>query len=203
MTHSLQTAHPWHGVSPGAQAPETVTCFIELVPTDTVKYEVDKVSGLLKVDRPQKFSNLCPMPYGFIPQSLCDERVAALARGTGATVTRGDQDPMDICVLCERPMDRGGILLSARPIGGLRMIDGSEADDKIIAVLVDDAAYGAFTDIADVPHALVDRLRHYFLTYKTIPGESAPRVTIAEVYGAKAAQTVIAASLADYCSRFP
>jgi len=183
--------------------PEIVTCYIELVPTDTVKYEVDKVSGLLKVDRPQKFSNLCPMPYGFIPQSLCDNAVADRARVAGRTITQGDQDPLDICVLCERPMDRGGILLAARPIGGLRMVDKGEADDKILAVLVDDAAFGAFADITDVPSALIDRLRHYFLTYKAIPGDSRSVVTIDEVYGAKEAQAVIAASLADYRARFP
>lgn len=200
--HSQQTAHPWHGVSAGADAPQIVTCYIELVPTDTVKYEVDKVSGLLKVDRPQKFSNLCPMPYGLIPRSLCDTQVADKARAAGATITRGDQDPMDICVLCERPMDRGGILLAARPIGGLRMVDKGEADDKILAVLVDDAAFGAFTDIADVPPALVDRLRHYFLTYKTLPGASQSPVTIDQVYGADEARAVIAASFADYVARF-
>lgn len=196
---SLQQSHPWHGVLPGPDAPKVVTCYIELVPTDTVKYEVDKVTGLLKVDRPQKYSNLCPMPYGFIPRTLCDTAVAERARASGAAnVTAGDHDPMDICVLCERPMDRGGILLAARPIGGLRMIDKDEADDKIIAVLVDDAAFGSFQDIADVPQAMVDRLRHYFLTYKEIPGASVPRVSITEIYGAAEARAVIAASFTDY-----
>ncbi len=191
-------AHPWHGISPGADAPALVTCFIELVPTDTVKYEVDKDSGHLRVDRPQRYSNACPMPYGFIPQTLCDSEVAKLA-----SVPRGDQDPIDVCVLCERPINHGGILLSARPIGGLRMIDKNEADDKIIAVLQNDAAFGAFTDIAQVPPALIDRLRHYFLTYKVIPGTADNSVQIAAVYGADVARTVVNASLADYRSRYP
>src|SRR5437588_4896619 len=74
----LFQAHPWHGVSIGDEAPEVVTAYIEIVPTDTVKYEVDKVSGFLKVDRPQRFSNFCPVYYGLIPQTYCGERVAGL-----------------------------------------------------------------------------------------------------------------------------
>ena len=69
-------AHPWHGVSMGDHAPDLVTAYIEIVPTDTVKYEVDKASGFLKVDRPQRFSNYCPSYYGLIPQTYCGERVA-------------------------------------------------------------------------------------------------------------------------------
>ncbi len=197
------TAHPWHGVSAGKKAPEIVTCFIEIVPSDTVKYEVDKESGLLKIDRPQQYSNLCPMPYGFIPRTLCDSDVADLAmRATGKTGLRGDQDPLDVCVLCERPLNQGGILMSARPIGGLRMIDKNEADDKIIAVMEGDAAFGAFSDIAAVPQALIDRLRHYFLTYKDLPGTIERRVEIAAIYDAAAARAVISASFQDYSRRF-
>jgi inorganic pyrophosphatase len=91
-------AHPWHGVSIGEQAPDVVTTYIEIVPTDTVKYEVDKDSGFLKVDRPQRFSNFCPVYYGLIPQTYCGEKVAALF---GKRAKRknmvGDGDPLDIC----------------------------------------------------------------------------------------------------------
>lgn len=201
-------AHPWHGISAGNDAPEVVTCFIEIVPTDTVKYEIDKASGHLKVDRPQKYSNLCPMPYGFVPQTLCDTLVAELAmHTTGRQGISGDQDPLDICVLAERPINHGGILLTARVIGGFCMLDrkdqSAEADDKIIAVLKDDAAFGAIDDIEEAPPALIERLRHYFLTYKEIPGASGPpRCEITKVYDRKHAQDVIRRAQRDYEARF-
>src|SRR3569832_841757 len=165
-------AHPWHGVSPGDRVPEQVTVYVEMVPADTVKYEVDKVSGHLKLDRPQKYSSQCPAPYGFIPQTYCGERNGRhAAERTGRQNIVGDGDPLDICVLTERTINHGGILVSARPIGGYRMFDGKEADDKILAVLHDDPAYGSFQDIKDCPRSLVERLRHYFLTYKDMPGQ--------------------------------
>ena len=128
--------------------------FVEIVPTDTVKYEVDKASGHLKLDRPQQFSNLCPAPYGFVPRTWCRTRVAALAmEATGRQGVVGDGDPVDICVLTERPINHGALLLRARPIGGLRLFDRSEADDKLVGVLIDDPAYGACTELTQVPRA--------------------------------------------------
>ena len=106
------------------------------MPTDTVKYEMDKDTGILRMDRPQQYSNVCPSLYGFMPQTLCGDRVAALCmERTGRRGIVGDGDPMDICVLTEREIPHGDILVEAMPIGGLRMIDGDEADDKIVAVL--------------------------------------------------------------------
>jgi hypothetical protein len=120
-------AHPWHGISPGAQAPVVLTVYIEIVPTDTVKYEVDKHSGHLRVDRPQKYSALCPALYGFVPRTLCGDAVGAFAASrAGRRDVAGDGDPMDVCVLTERAINRGGIIVSARPIGGFRMFDGSD-----------------------------------------------------------------------------
>ncbi len=204
MNPPLYRAHPWHGIGVGNEAPEIVTCFIEIVPTDTVKYEIDKASGHLKVDRPQKYSNLCPMPYGFVPQTLCDTLVAELAMLTSNRSTLlGDQDPLDICVLAERPINHGGILLTARVIGGFCMIDKDEADDKIIAVLKDDAAFGAITEIADAPPALIERLRHYFLTYKEMPNhQGPPRCEITTIYDRKHALDVIRRAQRDYEARF-
>jgi inorganic pyrophosphatase len=202
-TNELQ-AHPWHGIAPGDGAPEIVNVFIEIVPSDTVKYEVDKISGHLKLDRPQKFSNLCPMPYGFIPRTWCREQVAALAmEATGRTGIVGDGDPVDICVMTERTINHGSIIVRARPIGGLRLFDHHEADDKIVAVLVDDPAYGAFRDIHDVPKALIDRLRHYFLTYKQIPDAAERACEITHVYDVATAHDVIRRALADYAAGFP
>ena len=86
--------HPWHGVAIGAEAPDVVTCYIEIVPTDTVKYELDKMTGHLKIDRPQKYSSVCPTLYGLLPQTYCGERVAEASRQrTGRADIVGDGDP--------------------------------------------------------------------------------------------------------------
>ena len=199
----LYKRHPWHGVSIGDDAPRKVTAFIEIVPTDTVKYELDKATGYLKIDRPQKFSNVYPSLYGLIPQTYCgDETGAFCSERTGRPAIRGDGDPLDICVLCERDISHGDVLVRAIPIGGLRMIDGDEADDKIIAVLQNDAMYGGWRDIPDAPAALVERLRHYFLTYKQVPGAAPPKVEITDVYDRDEAYDVINRSRADYEAHF-
>jgi inorganic pyrophosphatase len=197
-------AHPWHGVAPGPDAPEVVNAYIEIVPTDAVKYELDKASGHLKVDRPQRFSSFPPTLYGFIPQTFCGDRVAELCRARVglAEGIQGDGDPMDICVLTERPAAHAGFLVRARPVGGLRMVDGREADDKIIAVLEKDVSYGHIEDLADAPAGLVERLQHYFLTYKQLPQESPRRVEIAEVYDRAAALETIRRSVEDYRARY-
>ena len=180
--------HPWHGVSPGERAPGTVTAFIEMTPYDLVKYEIDKRTGFLRVDRPQRTSSTPPTLYGFIPRTLCAARVAALSPEAAA----GDGDPLDICVVSERPIERAEILLEARPVGGLRMLDGNEADDKIIAVLRDDPVWDGVHDLAELPAAHVNRLRHYFSTYKLGPGD-VPGRPIRDVYGRERAFEVIAA----------
>lgn len=199
----LFQAHPWHGVAPGENAPATVNAYIEIVPTDVVKYELDKPSGHLRIDRPQRFSSLCPTPYGFIPQTFCGDAVAELcALRTNASGIKGDGDPMDICVLTEKTIAHGNFFVNARPIGGLRMIDGTEADDKIIAVLVDDIAFGHIEDIEACPRGLVDRLKHYFLSYKQLPQEAPRRVEIADVYNRAEALEVITRSLRDYRQRY-
>jgi inorganic pyrophosphatase len=197
-------AHPWHGVDPGPRTPEYVTAYIEIVPTDTVKYELDKASGLLRVDRPQRFSSLCPTLYGFVPQTYCGAEVGArCAERTGKVGIVGDGDPLDICVLSERSIERSGFLLEAIPLGGLRMVDGNQADDKILAVLAGDVIYGEARDLDAFPKTLVDRLRHYFLTYKQIPGEGAlKQVEIAEIYGREEAHEVIRRSQRDYRGKF-
>jgi len=203
LRRHLFQAHPWHGVAPGDNAPELVNAYIEIVPTDAVKYELDKTSGHLRVDRPQRFSSMCPTLYGFIPQTFCDKEVADLcALRTGFTGIQGDKDPMDVCVLSEKSFAHGSFFLNAKPIGGLRMIDGEQADDKIIAVLESDLAYGKFEDISDCPQGLVDRLKHYFLSYKQFPGDKPKRVEIAGVYDRAEALDVINRSLRDYQNEF-
>lgn len=180
-----------------------------MVPTDTVKYELDKATGHIKIDRPQKYSNVVPALYGFIPQSYCGSLVADYCKQqTGRSDIAGDGDPLDICVLTERVISHGDIIAQVRPIGGFRMIDGEEADDKIIAVLLHDATYHGYNDISELPPIVVDRLKHYFLTYKDMPAindtSTTPHkvVEIADVYGRDEAFEVIRRSLEDYKNHF-
>jgi len=195
-------SHPWHGIDLGPDAPNVVTCFIEMVPSDTVKYEVDKVSGYLRIDRPQKYSNVVPALYGFLPLTYSGDEVAGLCREkTGRDNIVGDRDPIDICVLTEKEVIHGNILVKARPIGGFRMIDGNEADDKLISVLYNDAVYAQYNDIFDLPEVVINRLKHYFLTYKDLPGNEAD-VEITHVYGADEAIEIINRSLEDYRKKF-
>jgi len=191
-------SHPWHGIEIGEESPKVVTSYIEMVPTDTVKYEVDKESGYLTIDRPQKYSNICPALYGFIPQTYCGLNVA---KKSGEILKRpeivGDGDPLDICVLTEKEITHGDILVLAVPIGGLRMIDGNEADDKIIAVLQNDAVYSEYKDITDCPTAVIERLKHYFLTYKDMPGEKRD-CEITHIYSRTEAHDIINRAIKDY-----
>lgn len=192
--------HPWHGISVGEHAPDQIRVYIEIVPGDTMKYELDKESGYLKVDRPQRFSSICPVPYGFVPQTLCDERVGAFCmEKTGRRGIQGDGDPLDICVITERNVPHGNLILDAIPVGGFRMIDGDEADDKIIAVMRGDALYGDANDIHNLPDHLIERLSHYFLTYKDMPGDETNRNSeITHVYNKDEAFEVIKRSMKDY-----
>jgi inorganic pyrophosphatase len=197
----LVQAHPWHGIPAGDQAPKVVSAFIELVPLDTVKYEIDKLTGHLKVDRPHKYSSLCPTLYGFIPRTYCGPKVAELAAEKSGRLIEGDKDPLDICVLTEAIITRSNIIVSARPIGGLRMIDTEEVDDKIIAVLQDDPVYNACADLSEMPDGLLERLKHYFLTYKQFPGGNR-QVEIMDVYGVNGAYQVINKAIEDYLEMF-
>ena len=200
---SKYKAHPWHGISAGENAPTIVTAFIEIVPTDTVKYEIDKESGHLKIDRPQKFSNVVPTLYGFIPQTYCDIKTAEYAAlKSGKEVLKGDGDPLDICVLSEKNIVHGDIMLRAIPIGGFRLIDKGEADDKIIAVMKGDEVFEGWKEITDCTEAVINRLKHYFLTYKNIPGTGSPTCEITNIYGREEAYEVIKRSQEDYKNKF-
>ncbi|MCB9034359.1 MAG: inorganic pyrophosphatase [Chitinophagales bacterium] len=196
-------AHPWHGIDLLETTPNEVYAFIEIVPTDTVKYEIDKASGFLKIDRPQKFSNIIPCLYGFIPQTYCEKSVATFAQQhePNIQITDGDKDPLDICVLTSRNIHNGNILVRAKPIGGLRLIDKGEADDKIIAVLEGDDVFQSYNDIDDIPTDVINRLKHYFLTYKNLPNENKV-CDITAVYNKTIAHQVIAESIKDYKNNF-
>jgi inorganic pyrophosphatase len=189
--------HPWHGLEVGPNPPELITAFIEVTPFDLVKYEVDKQSGYLRIDRPHRGSSQPPTLYGFVPRTYCGARTHRLSPKS----VRGDGDPLDICVLSERPIQRGEILVRARVVGGLQMVDATEADDKIIAVLDNDHVWGSARDIRDLPDVLVERLQHYFLTYKLVPGQRAT-ARITRVYGRTHAFKVVQAAIDDYAETF-
>ena len=196
-SYSRWRPHPWHGLEPGENAPRVVNAYIEITPFDLMKYEVDKASGYLRVDRPQRTSSQPPSLYGFIPQTYCGERVRRLAEGC----ERGDGDPLDICVISERPINHSEVLLRARVVGGLKIIDRGEADDKIVAVLEGDYVWGEAHEIGDLPAALLERIEHYFSTYKLVPDEP-PKIRLTGRYGYAEAAAVIRAAIEDYAEKF-
>lgn len=185
--------HPWHGLDVGRDPPVNVNAYIEITPFDLIKYEVDKNSGYLRVDRPQRTSSQPPALYGFIPRTYCGELTASLCPGA----QRGDGDPLDICVISERPIARAEVIVPARVVGGIQLLDRGEADDKIVAVLEGDYVWNHVTDLAALPTILVERLEHYFSTYKLIPGADL-QITVQSVYGLYHATRVIEAAMADY-----
>jgi len=189
--------HPWHGLDPGPSAPEIVHAYVEITPFDLVKYEVDKTTGYLRVDRPQRGSSQPPTLYGFVPQTYCGKLVSELSPKS----KRGDGDPIDICVVSERPINRTEVIVTARVLGGLQVVDNEEADDKIIAVLANDSIWQQAEDVSDLPGAIVERLQHYFSTYKSLPDET-PIISIERIYGREHALKVMQASLDDYDMEF-
>ena len=150
-------SHPWHGVFIGKDAPENVVAFIEVVPTDTVKYEIDKESGFLKLDRPQKYSNVVPALYGFIPQTL-DE----------------DGDELDVLLITDSPLATG-VVVEAKILGYMKFVDDGEVDDKIIGVPADDRNTGnAYNTLEDLPKQLLKQIEFHFSRYKDLkkPGST-------------------------------
>ena len=190
--------HPWHGLDTGPSPPEIVHAYIELTPFDRVKYELDKKTGYLCVDRPNRTSAFAPTLYGFVPKTFCGKRVKGLMPGAEA----GDGDPLDICVISERPITNPETIVKARVVGGLPMLDNNEADDKIIAVLQNDAMWSDVSDIDELPTVLVDRLRHYFSIYKALKPEEAVAIKIDTTYGREHAIEVVKAAMADYEEEF-
>lgn len=192
-------AHPWHGLPIGQNAPSHVDAYIEITPFDAVKYEIDKQTGYLRVDRPQGSSALPPTLYGFIPQTYCADRVAALTPGAEI----GDMDPLDICVLSQQRIDKVEIVVPARVVGGIQLLDDGEADDKIVALLESDPVFGYAKDLKNLPVTVVNRIVHYFGTYKLdISGEKPNSIEVLGTYGVDHALEVIQASMDDYTEHF-
>ncbi|MDD4556969.1 MAG: inorganic diphosphatase [Alphaproteobacteria bacterium] len=162
--------HPWHGVSFGVEAPDIVTAVIEVPKGSKIKYELDKPTGLLKVDRILFSSVHYPANYGFIPQSYCD-----------------DNDPLDILVLCQETVNPLS-MMRAKPIGVMKMVDQGEADDKIIAVHMDDPEYNHYNDINELPPHYLKMLQRFFEDYKVLENKE---VKIETFLDAKEAKKVI------------
>ncbi len=198
MSFDRFRAHPWHGLSAGVEAPDVVEAYIEITPYDAVKYEIDKQTGYLRVDRPQGSSALPPTLYGFIPRTYCGDRVAALTPNAEI----GDQDPLDICVLSQQRIERAEVVLSARVLGGIQLLDDGEADDKIVAVLTSDTVLDYAKDLTKLPKAVINRMVHYFGTYKMDIKDSSNSIEVVGTYGADHARAVVRAAMEDYDESF-
>ena len=173
----MSSSHPWHNVAIGDNPPEEINGIIEIPRNTRAKYEIDKDSGLLKLDRVLYSSMYYPVNYGFIPQTYCD-----------------DKDPLDILILSQItivPM----CIVPAKPIGVMRMSDGGEGDDKIIAVAANDMSVNHMKDISELPEHFFKEIRNFFEDYKKLENKS---VDVEKFYGADMAKEVIQQSIQDY-----
>ncbi len=150
VTKTTNVLHPWHGVSHGDKIPKIVNAMIEIPEGSRTKYEIDKATGLLKLDRVIYSSFHYPINYGFIPQTLGH-----------------DGDPLDILVLCSQTI-QPMCLVEATVIGNMQMIDSGEEDDKIIAVATEDPSVNHYTCVDDLPRHFMSELRNYFENYKIL-----------------------------------
>ena len=173
--------NPWHEVETGDNAPELVNGIIEIPKGSRAKYELDKKTGMLKLDRVIYSAMYYPANYGFIPQTYCD-----------------DHDPLDILVLTQitlHPLT----LLTAKPIGVMRMLDNDEADDKIIAVAAHDISVSHINDITDLPDYLLKEINNFFEDYKKLENK---KVKVEDFLGKETAREIISQAMIDYQKSF-
>lgn len=173
--------NPWHEVSVGANTPETVTGIIEIPKNTRAKYELDKDSGMLKLDRVLYSAMYYPANYGFIPQTYCE-----------------DHDPLDIVVLSQEtlvPMS----LVDAKVIGVMRMLDGGEKDDKIIAVAANDMGVNHIENIKELPRHFFRELKNFFEDYKKLENKT---VVVEEFQNKEIALEIVQQSIVDYKEKF-
>lgn len=174
---NIDSTNPWHKVTVGTQAPDIVNGIIEIPKNTRAKYELDKESGLLMMDRVLYSSMYYPANYGFIPKTYCD-----------------DKDPLDILVLSQItivPM----CIVSAKVIGVMRMIDNGELDDKIIAVAEHDMSVSHIEDITELPPHFFKELKNFFEDYKKLENKT---VVIEEFQDSKVAKEIVLQSMKDY-----
>ncbi|CAM6097895.1 unnamed protein product [Calypogeia fissa] len=177
MSRRSVAAHPWHDLEIGPEAPKIFNMVVEIGKGGKVKYELDKNSGLIKVDRVLYSSVVYPQNYGFIPRTLCE-----------------DNDPLDVLVLMQEPV-LPGCFLRAKAIGLMPMIDQGEQDDKIIAVCADDPEYRHYTDIKELPPHRLAEIRRFFEDYKKLEHKE---VAVDEFLGAEHAIAAIGHSMDLY-----
>lgn len=173
--------HPWHGAHYGDQAPERVNALIEIPQGSRSKYEIDKDTGLLKLDRVIFSSFIYPVNYGFIPQTLGQ-----------------DNDPLDILVICSQSI-HPLCLVEATVIGNMQMIDQGERDDKLIAVAANDPTVKHIKDIDELPEHFFNELKHYFEEYKVLENKV---VEIDNFQSKQQAFTIIQEAIAFYKERY-
>jgi inorganic pyrophosphatase len=169
--------HAWHDVTPGIQLPGEFTAVIEIPMGSSVKYELDKATGLLKLDRILYSAVFYPANYGFIPQTLAE-----------------DDDPLDVLVLCQEPV-APLTLVTARAIGLMTMIDSGKRDHKVLAVATEDPEYDGFHEAADLPPHRLNMVRRFFQDYKKLEGKD---VDVEEFQPSAAALPVIEQALSRY-----
>ena len=169
--------HPWHDVSVGENAPELVQCVIEVPKGSKTKYELDKPSGLIRVDRILFSSVHYPANYGFIPQTYCE-----------------DKDPLDILLLCQEPVAPLSIMM-AKPIGVMKMLDQGESDDKIIAVHANDPEYSYYNNMDEMPAHRMKEVKRFFEDYKVLENKT---VVIETFLGKQEAWAVINEAIFTY-----
>ncbi|KAI9165559.1 hypothetical protein LWI28_016277 [Acer negundo] len=179
MSRRSVAAHPWHDLEIGPGAPAVFNCVVEIGKGSKVKYELDKATGLIKVDRILYSSVVYPHNYGFIPRTICE-----------------DSDPMDVLVLMQEPILPGSFL-RARAIGLMPMIDQGERDDKIIAVCADDPEFRHYSDIKELPPHRLAEIRRFFEDYKKNENK---RVDVEDFLPAEAAVEAIKYSMDLYAS---
>lgn len=172
----------WHEISSGEDVPNVVNVIVEIPKGSKNKYEIDKETGLIKLDRAMKSSQDYPFDYGFVPQSLWE-----------------DGDALDVVLLTTYALSPG-ILVEARPVAVMHMIDGGEGDDKVIAVPKSDPRFDEIQDLADVNKHTVKEIQHFFETYKTIDGK---KVEITGIEGREQAFVAIKKGLEMYAEKFP
>jgi len=173
----------WHDIPLGKDAPEEVNVIIEIPKGSNNKYEIDKETGLIKLDRANYSSAAFPYDYGFVPQTLWD-----------------DNDPLDVILLTTYPLSPG-ILVAARPVAVIDMVDDGESDYKVIAVPVDDKRWDDVQDLADLNQHSVKEYQHFLETYKALKGKPAP-VEIKGIYGKKEALDAVKKSVELYKAKF-
>src|SRR5436190_11298312 len=172
--------HPWHDVTPGGKLPQEFNTVIEIPFGSSVKYELDKISGLIELDRILYSAVYYPANYGFIPQTLAE-----------------DDDPLDVLVLCQEAV-APLTLVSARAIGLMTMVDSGKKDHKVLAVAVDDPEYNGFREAAELPGHRLTMLRRFFQDYKTLEGKA---VEVDEFESAGASLPVIEEALGRYSAQ--